>query len=740
MNRTIKYFLASVAAVAALASCTTEEYQPGAVPEGAQVYISNDTPSSIVINSEMSSVDIPVLRIDDAEDATFTVSVRDTNLVFFAAEDTEIPVAFTAGQKSAAVTIPLDWNVLEDGSKYSIVLTIQDEGMRTPYGLFTKEFILTVPEPYVLWGMATLHEDLVTTFFKVEAGNAWECEVYENTKYPGLLFFKNAFTSEYPYNDPGDYVTEDKYFVVNVADPEKVYVPYQGLGFDWGYGEFRVASLLSDYFGVSSDAWGTLKDGVITFPVKGILISMADYNEGAFYSSNGSGQFIIHLPGAILTDYSVEAEYAGMYVNADNEALPVINFAAGVDVASINYIVIPQTEDYMAAYQKILDGDESVESVEVADSKATILPEVEPGLYYIVYCPVDAEGNLQTDDADILDFYFPGVNAAKPEVEASVTLTYFDEVYGEEAAAANGCSRYNSVAYVLSGKDIKTGKVLLASKATFDYYLAQGVSLEALCNEYGTVLSDDKLASLAQYGYCFGGASGLNAETAYMVVANLENIYGSTACLDATFTTDAIPYSGELVIGEYSDFTLTYAGEENMFFVNNLLLNNGSMFYAVYDPSANTLTLDGVEYGYEEDGSIFGGLYGYANAEKTRAYGYFVFSAENISNPEADGSDPLVLNVDPATHQVCSYASYLFVDVYDLSTDEYLGAFAEREVGDVITYGAASSASAAQMSMKKKLVPEKLLDIERPAVTLKASPSNTGINKTAVKEATPVIF
>lgn len=739
MNKTIKYFFASVAAVVALAACTTEEYQPGAVPDGAQVYISNDTPSSIVINSEMSSVDIPLLRIDDALDETYTVSVRDTNLVFFAAKDTEIPVAFTSGQKSAVVSIPLDWDVLEDGTKYSIVLTIKDESVRTQYGLYTKEFVLAVPEPFILLGKATLHEDLLTTFFDVPLGRDWECEVYENAKKPGFLFFKNAFTSEYPFNDPGDYVTEDKYFMVNVEDPEKVYVPYQGLGIDWGYGEFRVASFLSQYFGGTSDAWGTLKDGVISFPAKGILISMADYNNGGFYPSNGSGQFIIHLPGAILTDFSVEATYAGMYVNADNEALPVLNFATGVDVASINYIVIPQTEDYMAAYQKILDGDESVESVEVADCKATVLPKVEPGLYYVVYCPVDAEGNLQTDDADILDFYFPGVNASKPEVEASVTLAYFDEVYGEEAAAANGCSRYNSVAYVLSGNDIKTGKVLLAPKATFDNFLAQGVSLEALCNENGTALSDASLASLAEKGYCIGGANGLIAETAYMVVVNLENIYGSTSCLDATFTTDAIPYSGELVIGEYSDFTLTYAGEENLFFVNNLLLDNGTMFYAQYDPSANTLTLDGVEYGYEEDGSMFGKLYGYANQEETAAYGYFVLSAANIDNPKADGSDPLVLNVDPTTHQVCSYDSYISVDVYDMSFN-YIDTITECQIGDVITYGEASGASAAQMSMKKKLVPEKLLNVERPVVTLKSSSTKAGFNKSVVKEATPVVF
>lgn len=133
-------------------------------------------------------------------------------------------------------------------------------------------------------------------------------------------------------------------------------------------------------------------------------------------------------------------------------------------------------------------------------------------------------------------------------------------------------------------------------------------------------------------------------------------------------------------------------------------------------------------------------MYGYANQEKTAGYGYFVLSAANIDNPEADGSDPLVLNVDPTTHQVCSYASYIFVDVYDLNTYDYLGAITEREIGDVITYGEASGASAAQMSMKKKLVPEKLLNVERPVVTLKSSSTKAGFNKSVVKEATPVVF
>ena len=536
-----RIFAASVAAIAALTACTTEEYVPATPPTGAQVYISADNPSTVTLNRQSESFSLSVLRVDDSADASYVVEVTDTNNVFFSQDVTDVEISFAKGEKESKLVIAVNQDNLVDGESYALDFRIRDEKATTAYGLSAFSMLAVLPEPYVLLGTATLHEDLLTTFFEVETGKAWECEVYENANVPGMLYFKNAFTSEYPNNEPGDYVTTDKYFMVNVKNHDKVYIPYQGLGMDWGYGEFGVVSLISAYFEGAADNWGTLKDGVITFPQKGILIQMADYKDGGFYTSNGSGAFVIHLPGAILTDYSVEASYSGMFVDPEGNAEPVIDIAAGDDVAAVNYLIISQDQDVYAALEGIVAEADSVQTVEIVDNAARIQPALEPGLYYMVYCPVDAEGGLQADDADVLDFYFPGASAEKPEVEATLQALDIDKVFSESIISKYGLANYNSFAFVIGGKDIKSVRTLMAETAVIEGAAAEeGLTFEMLCAKYG---EDDTeaVSAIEADGYYANGYLELSPETSYTMVVNIENVYGSTACFTATYVTAAIP-------------------------------------------------------------------------------------------------------------------------------------------------------------------------------------------------------
>ena len=461
---------------------------------------------------------------------------------------------------------------------------------------------------------------------------------------------------------------------------------------------------------------------------------MADYNDGGFYLSNGSGAFVIHLPGAILTDYSVEASYSGMFVDPEGNAEPVIDIAAGDDVAAVNYLIISQDQDVYAALEGIVAEADSVQTVEIVDNAARIQPALEPGLYYMVYCPVDAEGELQTDDAGVLDFYFPGVSAEKPEVEAALQALDIDKVFPEDILTANGMTNYNSFAYVISGKNIKSVKAYLNRTSVIEGAAADGLTPEMLCAEYGKD-NTTAVSAIEANGYYANAYVKLSAETSYTMVVNIENVYGSTACLTATYVTAAMPYSGELVIGDYGDFTLTYAGSENQFIVNNLLLENGTTFRAVYDPSALTLTLDGVEVGYESEGSVFGSLYGYANSEKTQAYGYFVYSAENLNNENADGSDPLVFNVDPASHQVSSYASAVEVAIFNMSDKSYVDTAILKEIGTTVSLAATSSRKAASCFRLEGIKPA---DIARPEVSLKAA--SKAFSKKSLKSSAEKAF
>ncbi|MCQ2115932.1 MAG: hypothetical protein MJZ07_06990 [Bacteroidales bacterium] len=722
MKKLYNILAASVAALAALTACTPEEYQPGSVPDGVQVYFSNNNTAEFVISGDVTSIDLDVLRVDDSAANTFTIEVTDTNNVFFDKDVNDVQVSFAKGEKKTKLSIPVDMSKLEDGATYALSAVIKDENATTPYGLSSFSFKVTIPEPFVLLGEATLFDDLITFYYNVPVGTEWQCEVYTNTKKPGILFFKNAFTSMYPHNDPGDYDEADRYFQVNVEDPTKVYIPMQKLGLDWGDGELAVASMLSQYFTGASDAYGTLKDGVITFPVKGILGAAYGATVDGWYYANSKGEFVIHLPGAILTDYSVSAEYAGMFVTAAGEAAPVIDFEAGADVASINYLVIPQAEDVNAAFAKILAGDDSVETLEVADGAAELkIDGIEPGLYTIIYCPVDAEGNLQADDADYLDFYFPGVNAEVPECEGSCKLLDIDMLADEATMASKGWTKCNSVAFAIYGKDVKTVQYYLNKKAVIEGAAADGLTPEIICAEYGNALPEQHVASINANGYFANVFSGLSAETEYMLVVNMENTFGSAATFTATYTTKALPYDGELVIGEYSDFTLTYAGTENQYIVNNMILEDDSEWKAVYNSAANTLTLSGVQVGLEKYGNLFGTGFGYWDAEKTLYYAYDVYSAANLTNENAAGNDELVFNVDPTTHKVASYACQLDIDIFKDADDSYVGTYVSKKIGTAVTFGAAATSSVKSIGMKKSLKTIAANEYVRPARSLKAT-------------------
>ena len=154
-------------------------------------------------------------------------------------------------------------------------------------------------------GMATYTEDCVTTYFNVE-NVSYQIEVREKTDQPGLYRIINPYGAAYPYNEEGDYDTSKEYFIeIDATDPEGVYMPgIYGTGMNWGYGEFSISSLAYYYMATNGATFeevkdagycGVLADGVITFPAKSLMISLAEYNGGNFYYANNNGAFRLDM-------------------------------------------------------------------------------------------------------------------------------------------------------------------------------------------------------------------------------------------------------------------------------------------------------------------------------------------------------------------------------------------------------------------------------------------------------------
>ena len=205
---------------------------------------------------------------------------------------------------------------LTEAGPYTVVAVSFDkagEAMSANY--LTFEFAPAgQPSPWQSLGMATYREDFVAGLFELE-NVVYEVEIQENTETPGLYRLVNPYGAAFPYNEDGDYDASKNYYVViDAQDPAAVTIQNTNVGMNWGYGEFSVWSL-ADYNltqGATKEQvaeagmFGTLENGVITFPVKTLLVSMAEYQNGAIMYANTNGKFAVALPGVELPEEPTE--------------------------------------------------------------------------------------------------------------------------------------------------------------------------------------------------------------------------------------------------------------------------------------------------------------------------------------------------------------------------------------------------------------------------------------------------
>lgn len=543
------FFLTALVAVAALfTACTKDQdWSAGEQVTGAQVYFADGVATNVTVEAETSSFEVTLMRA--ATDEAVTVPVKTT----FGGDYAELftvpsNVSFGAGKDTAKITVSFDRAALTDGETYSFTFAVNDAGAVTPYGYDKQTWTLSVPEPYVYIGKATIREDIIATMFSID-NIEWEVEAYENSNTPGYIYLKNAYTSAFPYNEPGDYVEEDVYFTINIANPDQVVIPRQYLGCDWNptdYGPFFVGTA----------EYGTLKNGVITFPTKGLLVGMEIYTEGQWgWYANSKGLFRVVLPGAVLTDYSLDVAYGGFRVAEDNATVyPIARAAYGADVAEIQYAFVAgditaDAEALAAALNGIEDG--SVVSNKVAVTIAGEDEEtgepilemtlesvegVEPGVFTVIAIPYSAEGEAQYGDLAFTSFYVQGVGATEaPEVDLELAWMPFSVGMPDYASSYPDHSTWYCEMY---GSEIKSMMYYLNATATIDGVLAQGATLEDIIAAYGKEF-DPSYINADGWDYIF--FTEMPAETSFTLIIWAENTYGNTVTLTASGATAAAP-------------------------------------------------------------------------------------------------------------------------------------------------------------------------------------------------------
>ncbi len=571
----IAYMLTLSGMAFGLAACSNDnvEYEPAAPVEGAQVYFSTNNISSVNATMETTSFEVVVMRGGNTEEAVNVPIKAVVSVPEVEGEEADstdpaslftIPTVakFAAGKDTVKLTVDIDRENLEDGQTYTIALTLNDLSVVTPYGNSSLTVSVVVPQPLKLLGTGYWVDDIVGPLFGLNI-TTYPVEVYENLKTPGYIYLKDLYTNAYKQTlvdefgiDEASIPTWDEsYFAIDITDPAAVAIPGQYTGLDIGYGDMAIWSLST----------GTLENGIISFPAKGLAVQD---NDGAYYANN-NGATMLYMPGTPMTDFSLELAYGGFRVAEDNATVyPIARAAYGEDVAEILYAFVAgditkDAEALAAALAGIEDG--SVVSNQVAvtspgkdeetgepilEMTLESVEGAEPGMFTVIAIPCDAEGEAQYGDLAFTSFYVQGVGAGElPEVEFALytmSLEDLEEATGDSewiaTVKSQGVNSSNAVGVIMEGVDIKSINVMATLSSNIEPIKESFGSVEeyiAALIANGYDLSYD-LEYIEKYGWdynIFGGS--YSPETSYTMFALVENTFGNVQLFSSSFTTEA---------------------------------------------------------------------------------------------------------------------------------------------------------------------------------------------------------
>jgi hypothetical protein len=419
---------------------------------------------------------------------------------------------------------------------------------------------------------------------------------------------------------------------------------------------------------------GTFEDGVLTFPVGGILAGASKYENGTMFESNLNGTFRLVLPGCVAVEYGVSVNYTGMTVSPDmKEVVAKFDVEFGADVEGLKY--------YFAEGNVVANPEAAIDAL--INGTATDIREVENfnkgsktmqlnttiknnGLYTIVIAPVAKDGSLIKKYAALDSFYYSGLGetGSHPCVITPTVGLFLD--YNTAPGEGDETANHNALGFNVKGQDLKELYVgCWTTKAYNEYIAKEGNTVEKLIKEAGIAsYTLEELVEVHSEAGKNGALKGLEAETAYTVVFYAVNDYEESAVQTIAYTTAAAPvYTGDFGVGKYLwkyedknakyESVLevqSYQGSSTRFIVSGRGYEDGSEWYATYDEEAGTLTLDGKVRGREKEGNLFGVVFGNIDADT-------VYQYASIAKSGTGGyrNDPFIFNVDKDTKKLVGH-------------------------------------------------------------------------------------
>ena len=525
-----KLVLSLMAAFSFLAvSCQVEEqvYVPGEPDlEGCHgVYFPTQEAagSHTMDPSETPAVEFVVKRLTEDGDITVPVVVKASEEGIFELSE----LKFADGQTES--TIKVSFSKAQPGVTYTLSLEITDPEYALVYGQNPTYLNYSVIiEKYDLLGKATIREGLITGYQQNPTGIEWEVEVYTKETTPGWYYFKDAYISApfnqgWEQNKGWDMIPSGSYLTINAENPARVYMPFQNLGCNWSYGWMYAGSIAPEA-GITggTPTYGTLVDGVISFPANSMAFAETEYNNGALSVSNTEGMFRICLPGAILVDYTVE-----IISGYTRQGQHPVQFTFGTDVHTIKYLAYEgalSSEELQAKVSEVLTSENAqVITKDQADEEGNVVVALsfeQTGKYTIVAVGFDKDAQPQTAVAEVIN-YVAADSPVPVVVNAGLILS--------DKYAPEGYTSENSLEFYIYGSDITEAGFSLFR--TSDWMADQSACLNAVMT---TGLISSEAVDMINGGGLSDIYYNLNAGTEYTLV-----VYASNGFEQTVITADA---------------------------------------------------------------------------------------------------------------------------------------------------------------------------------------------------------
>lgn len=407
--KNIFYVLLGTVAVVSVASCSdSPDYEQAPTPTNEQVYFPNTNPQEFRLSGSETSFDIAVKRANTNGALTVALDVEGDSLFTLPHS-----VSFADGQEEAVLKVGYSLATLGYDNPQDVTVALRDSVQGTPYGISTYKFNAIIPSPWTSLGRATITDDIISHWWAVN-NIQFTAEIQENDLTPGFYRLVNAYTSEFPYNDPPDYDgTQNYYIYLHAEDPDKVWFEDTKLGLNWGYGDIYAWSRADWALSRGNDPtpwYGTLKNGEITFPAGGILVHMTEYNDNGLYAANDDGMFSVLLPGYVKADYSAAVVYAGIFTDKEENIYAVADVELGGDAKDVKAVVMPQDADAAAVADAIASGELEATDVQAGRIQVPFNAEELGGSKFQVIVVVIADGEAKNLATTNFEYYSGSAN------------------------------------------------------------------------------------------------------------------------------------------------------------------------------------------------------------------------------------------------------------------------------------------------------------------------------------------